>query len=252
MQRYFIEVAYKGTNYSGFQIQDNANSIQAEVEKALKIFFKKDFPLTGSSRTDAGVHAFQNYFHFDAFEKLNFETDFTYILYALLPKYIVIKKIFPVKGIAHCRFDAVSREYQYFIYQKKNPFVLDTAFYFPYNLDLKKLNEAAAEILRHTDFQSFSKKNTQAKTSICKIEKSVWFWDNDLLVYNVVANRFLRGMVKGLVGTMLKCGTCKLSVDKFVEIIKNKDLSKVIFSPPSHGLFLKSVVYEDGIIELSV
>jgi len=243
MPRYFIEVSYKGTNYSGFQIQENANSIQAEIEKALKIFFKKDFELTGSSRTDAGVHALQNFFHVDIDEQLNFENDFQYNLNALLPRDIVIKKIFPVKDNAHCRFDAVSREYKYFIYQQKDPFLQDTAFYYPYKLDIEKLNDAARQIMRYDDFTSFSKRNTQVKNFLCRIEKSEWHIERDLVVYNVIANRFLRGMVKGLVGTMLRVGTGKISLKQFSQIIEGKNAAKADFTPPSHGLFLISVSY---------
>jgi tRNA pseudouridine38-40 synthase len=243
MPRYFIEISYKGTNYSGFQIQQNANSIQAEVEKALKIFFKKDFKLTGSSRTDAGVHALQNYFHFDINDQLDFENDFQYNLNALLPKDIVIKKIFPVNDNAHCRFDAMSREYKYFIYQQKDPFLQDTAFYYPYKIDIEKLNAAAALIMKYQDFTSFSKRNTQAKTFLCSIQKSRWSIEENTLVYNVVANRFLRGMVKALVGTMLRLGTNKISIEEFSKIIENKDCTKADFSSPSHGLFLIAVNY---------
>jgi len=243
MPRYFIEVSYKGTNYSGFQIQQNANSIQAEIERSLKIFFKKDFELTGSSRTDAGVHALQNFFHFDTDEQLNFENDFQYNLNALLPKDIVIKKIFPVKDNAHCRFDAISREYKYFIYQHKDPFLQDTAFYYPYKMDLQKLNQAAKQIIKYEDFSSFSKRNTQVKNFLCKIEKSEWYVEGNLIVYNVIGNRFLRGMVKGLVGTMLRVGTNKISIKQFAEIIEAKDCNKADFTPPSHGLFLNSVNY---------
>lgn len=248
MPRYFIEVSYKGTNYSGFQIQQNANSIQSEVEKALKIFFRKDFELTGSSRTDAGVHALQNFFQFDIDEQLNFENDFQYNLNALLPKDIVIKKIFPVKDNAHCRFDAVSREYKYFIYQQKDPFLQETAFYFPYKVDFDKLNEAAQQIIRYEDFTSFSKRNTQVKSFLCKIEKSEWYIERNAITYNVIANRFLRGMIKGLVGTMLSVGTNKISIKEFSKIIENKDSSKVDFSPPSHGLFLNAVNYHPQLV----
>ncbi len=255
MPRYFIEVSYKGTNYSGFQIQQNANSIQAEITKVLKIFFKKDFELTGSSRTDAGVHALQNFFHFDVennslqLKSTNFSPmggdleGAIYNLNALLPNDIVIKKIFQVKDNGHCRFDAISREYKYFIYQKKDPFNQDTAFYFPYKLDIDKLNEAAQQIMNYHDFNSFSKKNTQVRSFVCKIEKSEWYFENDKLIYNVVANRFLRGMVKGLVGTMLRVGTNKISLKDFSKIIENKNLAAADFSPPSHALFLISVEY---------
>ena len=254
MPRYFIEVAYKGTNYSGFQIQKNANSIQAEIQKALKIFYKRDFELTGSSRTDAGVHALQNFFHFDVEEELEFKSSKNlsaihversiYNLNAILPLDVVIKKILLVKNEAHCRFDAVSRQYKYFIYQNKNPFLQNNAFYFPYNLDIEKLNEAASKILMHQDFTAFSKQNTQVNNFNCSIEKSSWYVEENKIVYDVVANRFLRGMVKGLTGTMLQVGANKISVNDFVEIIKNCDQSKVDFSPPSHGLFLMSVKFK--------
>lgn len=245
MPRYFIEVTYKGTNYSGFQIQQNANSVQAEVEKALRTFFKKDFDLTGSSRTDAGVHALQNFFHFDADGSLSFEEDWgeVYNLNALLPADIAIRKIFKVKDNAHCRFDAMSREYKYFIHQQKDPFLQTTAFYYPYKLDRDKLNEAARQILKYKDFTSFSKRNTQVKTFICKIEKSEWNFEDTTIIYNVIANRFLRGMVKGLVGTMLRVGTSKISLNEFIKIIESRDCTGADFSPQSRGLFLCSVNY---------
>ncbi len=255
MRRYFIEVAYKGTKYSGFQTQQNASSIQSEVCKALKVFFKKDFELTGSSRTDAGVHALQNFFHFDI-ENSSKQLESSkispmggdlegavYNLNALLPDDIVIKKIFPVKDDAHCRFDAISREYKYFIYQQKDPFLQETALYYPYKIDIDKLNEAAQQILQYQDFSSFSKRNTQVKNFLCKIEKSEWYAEGNLIVYNVIANRFLRGMVKGLVGTMLRVGTNKISVNDFLKIIENKVSAAADFTPPSHGLFLVNVEY---------
>ena len=247
MPRYFIEVSYKGTNYAGFQIQQNANSIQSEVSKAFKIFFKKDFELTGSSRTDAGVHALQNFFHFDIYEPLNFENDFQYNLNALLPRDIVIKKIFNVKDNANCRFDAISREYKYFIFQQKDPFLQETSFYYPYKVDINKLNEAARKIMKYEDFTSFSKRNTQVKNFFCRIEKSEWYVEEEKIVYNVIADRFLRGMVKALVGTMLRVGTNKISLDDLSKIIEDKDCSKADFSPPSHALFLKAVNYASQI-----
>lgn len=244
MPRYFIEVFYKGTDYSGFQIQQNANSIQAEVEKVLQTLFKKAFGLTGSSRTDAGVHALQNFFHFDIDGQLITEYDFIYNLNSLLPKDIAIKKIFKVEDDAHCRFDVVNREYRYYIYQEKDPFLRETAFYYPYKIDLNKLKEAAHTVLQYEDFTAFSKTRTQVKSFLCRVEKSEWFIDGDTIVYDVIANRFLRGMVKALVGTMLQVGRNKISVEQFKNIIENKDASKANFSPPSHGLFLHAVNFD--------
>jgi tRNA pseudouridine38-40 synthase len=246
MQRYFIEVFYKGTNYSGFQIQENANSVQAEVEKALQIFFKDQFLLTGSSRTDAGVHALCNFFHFDTASSINSISEdalkkAVYNINAILPGDIVVKQIFKVAPHAHCRFDATSREYKYFIYQEKNPFSADRAFFYPYKLDLELLQQAADELLQYEDFTSFAKKHTQVKSFICGLKKSNWRIEQNSIVYRVEGNRFLRGMVRGLVGTMLRVGTGKISVDDFKTIIEMKDNTKVDFSVPAHGLFLVKV-----------
>lgn len=262
MPRYFIEVSYKGTAYSGFQVQKNSITIQSEIEKALLVFFKQSFSLTGASRTDAGVHALQNFFHFDigqsllkdeikktgnskanAIAKDQVKAAFLYNINAILPLDIVVQKIFEVEENRHCRFDAVSREYKYFIYQDKNPFLAGRAYYYPYKLDKVKLNEAAIMLLGKKDFTSFSKKNTQVKNFICEVQKSEWIEEKDTLVYHVKANRFLRGMVKGLVGTMLRVGTGKISLGQLDEIIQKKDCQKANFSVPSHGLFLIAVNY---------
>ncbi|MEO6232129.1 MAG: tRNA pseudouridine(38-40) synthase TruA [Ferruginibacter sp.] len=247
MQRYFIEVFYNGANYSGFQIQQNANSIQAEIEKALKIFFKEDFFLTGSSRTDAGVHALSNFFHFEseavALLDILMLNRSVYNLNAILPEDIVVKRIFQVSPDAHCRFDAISREYKYHIYKNKDPFQADRAYYYPFKLDIELLQQAAAIVSNYKDFTSFSKRNTQVSNFQCSIIKSNWVLEKKLVIYNVQANRFLRGMVRGLVGTMLKVGTGKISVDHFVRIIEAKDCSLADFAVPPQGLFLVQIQY---------
>lgn len=245
MLRYFIEVAYKGSRYSGFQIQQNANSIQAEIEKAFKIFFREDIVLTSSSRTDAGVHALSNYFHFDATSLPPREIldNITYNLNSILPDDIVVKCIYEVPPNAHSRFNALSRSYKYVVYQSKDPFVADRAYYYPYKFDLNNLQLAASVLMEYKDFTSFSKKNTQVKTFNCTILKSEWFLQDNLTVYSVEANRFLRGMVRGLVGTMLKVGTGKISIGEFRGIIESKDCTKADFSVPAHGLFLLKVRY---------
>jgi tRNA pseudouridine38-40 synthase len=247
MSRYFLEVSYKGTNYSGFQIQQNANSIQAEIEKAFQILQKEKIGLTGSSRTDAGVHALQNFFHFDFEGEIS--SHFVYKMNAILPGDIVAQKLIPVNQEAHCRFDAVSREYKYFIYQHKDPFLKDRAFYFPYKLNMELMQQAAEVIKTYTDFTSLSKRNTQVKTFNCCIMDSKWEWEDECLVFYVKADRFLRGMVRALVATMLKIGRGKMTIAEFKNVIEEKDCSKASFAAPSQGLFLMSVNYKGNYFE---
>ena len=242
MARYFIEVAYKGTRFSGFQVQQNAVTIQSEVERALSICFKQPFNLTGASRTDSGVHAHQNYFHVDTEVAID-DAHKLYNLNAIISNDIVLKRIFKVSDIAHCRFDAINREYKYYIYSKKDPFLQDIAYYYPYHLDHGLLQEAAKVVAANINFTSFSKRNTQVNNFICTIQKSQWIITKDLLIYNVSANRFLRGMVKGLVGTMLLAGTGKLSIKDLNDIFASKDCSNANFCVPAHGLFLEKVTY---------
>jgi len=242
MPRYFLEVAYKGTNYNGFQIQQNANTIQAEVEKSLQTLFKQNFDLTGSSRTDAGVHALQNFFHFDT--DIVITAKHIYNLNAIIPNDIIVKKITQVADDKHCRFAAESREYKYHIYTSKNPFLEDRAYYFPYKLDVDLLHQAAAILLTYTDFTSFSKKHTQVNNFNCNIFISRWIEENDCLVFNVKSNRFLRGMVRALVATMLKVGRGQITIEQFKNIIESKDCASAFFDTPAHGLFLVKVDYE--------
>jgi len=247
MPRYFLELAYRGTHFSGFQIQENAGSIQQEVEKALAIFFRQPFELTGSSRTDTGVHALENLFHFD-YQGI-IDQKVLYNINAILPPDIVLRKVYPVAPDAHCRFDALSREYRYYVYREKNPFLADRAYYFPYTLDRDKLRAAASLIPEFQDFTSFAKRNVQVKTFVCKILESEWREEEECLVYRVKANRFLRGMVRGLVGTMLQVGRGRISVEDFAAILRKKDARLADFSAPGHGLFLFRVYFPDSIRE---
>ncbi|MEP6684838.1 MAG: tRNA pseudouridine synthase A [Parafilimonas sp.] len=248
MSRYFIEVAYMGTRYSGFQIQLNANTIQAEISRALKIFFNKDFELTGSSRTDAGVHALQNFFHIDT--DIEITKTCIYNLNALLPYDIVIKDIFETKPGAHCRFDAVARTYHYQIIRFKNPFYFGRAYYYPFAINIDLLHEMAAVIKEHNNFTSFSKKKTQVKSFNCNIECSRWIIKDNLWCYEVKANRFLRGMVKGLVGTMLRVAKNKGDSFELTNILKNTDSSAADFSVSSGGLILTAVEFNNNIIKI--
>lgn len=244
MNRYFLEVSYLGTNYGGFQVQKNATTIQSEVEKALEILFHTTLSLTGSSRTDAGVHALQNYFHFDFEGRV--EEHKVYNINALLPGDIAIRGIRKMRDGAHCRFDAVARRYAYTIYTRKDPFIADRAYYFPYKVDMVLMREAAEVLKEICEFEAFSKRNTQVKTFVCRILESNWEEDGERRIYRVKANRFLRGMVRGMVGTMLQVGRGKISVERFREIIEKKEQGEVDFSVPGHGLCLESVEYEEG------
>ena len=155
----------------------------------------------------------------------------------------MVKRIFEVANDAHCRFDALSREYKYYIYRYKDPFLKDIAFYFPYKLDIEILHQAALIIKQYEDFTSFSKRNTQVKSFKCEIQESKWYWEKDCLVYHVKANRFLRGMVRALTATMLKTGRRQMSIDQLRDIIEAKDCTKASFAVPPQGLFLVSVAY---------
>ena len=239
MARYFIEVSYKGTAYSGFQVQENAATIQSEVEKAFQTLHRQYVQLTGSSRTDAGVHALQNFFHFDFDEDVHPQA--VYKLNAILPKDIVVHKVWQMPAEAHSRFDAVSREYVYRIHRFKNPFLHETSFYYPFSLDQEKLKEGAAFIAQQNNFLSFSKTNTQVKNFHCTIYKSEWREEGDFLIYNIAGNRFLRGMVRLITATLLKVGRGKLTHQQLEELFSSEQ--KTVFSVPAHGLFLKKVEY---------
>ena len=241
MNRYFLEVSYLGTRYAGFQVQKNANSIQSEVEKALGILFRRTLSLTGSSRTDAGVHALQNYFHFDI--ELNVNVDMVYNMNALLPGDISVTGLKLVAPDHHCRFDAIARRYTYHIYRFKNPFLEDRAYYYPYTLDLNMLQEAAKVLFSYRDYKAFSKRRTQVHTHDCNILESEWSLQERQVIYNIQGNRFLRGMVRGLVGTMLHVGRGKMTLQEFKRVIEQKNSSLVDFSVPAKGLFLTEVIY---------
>ena len=247
MSRYFLEVSYKGTNYSGFQVQENANSVQEEIEKAFSIYFRISFQMTGSSRTDTGVHAVQNFFHFDCDETIPKAA--LYNINSILPDDIVVRNIYRVSAAAHARFDAVSREYNYYVHPLKDPFLRDRAYYYPYKMDIEKLQAAAKIIMEYEDFTSFSKRNTQTKTFLCTIIESDWKKMENYFVYEVKANRFLRGMVRGLVGTMLQAGRNRISMEEFRAVIESRDCTRADFSVPGHGLFLANVNYPDGLLK---
>lgn len=240
MSRYFLELAYKGTEYSGFQKQENANTIQAEVEKAFQILQGQPVTLVGSSRTDTGVHALQNYFHFD-YDELH--PQFIYKINALLPYDIVVKQVHLLPPNAHSRFDAISRRYEYRIYRIKNPFFQDQGLYYPYKIDIELMQEASEFIKKQTSFFPFCKTNTQVKNFICSISHSDWEQGEELLVYTIEANRFLRGMVRLLTASLLQVGRKKISINEFASLFVSNE--KCGFSIPPQGLFLTQVKFPD-------
>lgn len=243
MPRYFIEVAYMGTRYNGFQVQLNSNTIQAEVTRALKIFFNKEFALTGSSRTDAGVHALQNFFHFDTDDEI--KQPVIYNLNAILPYDIVVKNIFETAADAHCRFNAIARTYHYHIIRYKDPFAFGKAYYYPFKINIDLLHEMAQAIMQFKDFTSFSKKKTQVKSFTCNIQSSCWVLENNAWRYEIKADRFLRGMVKGLTGTMLRLAKNNQGSAELIKIFEKRNHAAADFSVPSDGLFLIQVEFKD-------
>jgi tRNA pseudouridine38-40 synthase len=244
IQRYFLEVCYKGTAYAGFQVQHNARTVQGEMERALEIFLRRKVALTGSSRTDSGVHAKQNYFHFD-YEGI-FEKAWAYNINAILPADIAINSIKRVSSTAHCRFDATYREYRYLVYTRKDPFVAEQGYFFPYRVDYGAMSEAAETIKEYEDFEAFSKRNTQVKTFRCRVIESRWEECDGYYTYTVRANRFLRGMVRGLVGTMLQVGRGRMGLDEFTTILKGTGELRADFAVPGGGLCLVEVGFREG------
>lgn len=246
MARYFIEVAYMGTRFSGFQVQENTLTVQSEIDRGISVLMRERVETTGSSRTDAGVHARQNFLHFDLERPLH--PQFVYKMNAILPPDIVVKGVYPVGEELHSRFAATGRSYEYTLYTSKDPFMRDRGYFYPYRLDLELLQEAAQVLMEYRDFSTFSKRNTQVKTFNCTIRESVWRRDGERVIYNVSANRFLRGMVRGMVGTMLRVGRERLSLADFRSAIEAKDCTQADFAVPPQGLCLMEVQYPEGVI----
>ena len=240
--RYFIELSYKGTNYHGWQIQPDTSSVQEEITKALATILQEKILLVGAGRTDAGVHASQMFAHVDTVKKLT--DDYVHKLNAILPNDIVIKSIKEVSDETHARFDAVSRTYEYRILLGRDPFLLETTWQLHQkNLQIEKMNEAANLLFKYEDFESFSKVKTDVNTFNCTIMKAVWTLEDKHLIFHIKANRFLRNMVRAVVGTLLEVGLGKKTVEDFRKIIESKKRSEAGLSVPAKGLFLTEVCY---------
>jgi tRNA pseudouridine38-40 synthase len=240
--RYFFEIAYNGRNYNGWQSQANATGVQTVVEEAMSTLLQEQIKIVGSGRTDTGVHCEQQYFHTDI--KSEFEnTLFIQKLNSFLPKDIAIKSVHEVKPDASARYDAVERSYRYQITRKKNPFLEGYAWHFFKPLDIQTMNKAAALLIGEQDFECFSKVKTDVNHFLCEIKEAVWREEGDMLIFRITANRFLRGMVRAIVGTLLDVGINKISTSEFESIIKSRDRKKAGANVPPYGLFLTKVKY---------
>lgn len=245
--RYFIELSYNGKNYHGWQMQPNASSVQETVNKSLSTLLRKEINIVGAGRTDAGVHASQLFAHFDVDNPLDGE-ELRNRLNSFLPEDIAVTSIFLVNDDAHARFDAASRSYEYKIWLGRNPFLVDTTWQlYSQDLDVEKMNEAAKELLKYTDFKCFSKSKTDVKTYNCDVTNAIWRKDGNSLTFYITADRFLRNMVRAIVGTLVEVGQGKKTKEDFIKIIESKDRTKAGFSVPAQGLFLTKVVYPKDI-----
>lgn len=247
MTRYFIEVQYDGTAFHGSQIQGEQTTVQYELNKALALYLRHPVQTLGASRTDEGVHALCNFYHIDLEEEL--EAKCQYNLNALLPSAMSVKQLYKAADdTANARFEATARHYRYKIYKHKNPFLFQRAMLYPYTIDVALLHQTADIIKQYSNFESFSKKNAQTKTFECSIIKSEWQSVGDELHYVVWGNRFLRGMVRALVGTQLRVARGKYSLQDFKTIIESKDCSKADFSVPGYGLYLEQITYPEALL----
>ena len=247
--RYFIKLSYNGATFNGWQTQPNGITVQEELEKGLGILLFKGIGVTGCGRTDTGVHASEFYAHFDIEEETMVIScdQLKYKLNLFLPVSIVIHEIFKVKPDVHARFSALSRTYRYQINTEKNPFSNGLSWFYHQPLNVDIMNKATTILKEYHDFSCFSKTRTQVKTNICTITKAIWEQDGSQLVFTITADRFLRNMVRAIVGTMLEVGREKISLDDFRKVIEGKNRSKAGFSVPPQGLFLSKVVYPDFI-----
>ncbi len=241
--RYFIELAYKGTNYHGWQYQPNANSVQETINKVLSLVLRHDVDIVGAGRTDTGVHAKQMFAHFDSETEID-RKQLVNKLNSFLPKDIAVFNIVKVSDEAHTRFDATKRTYEYHIHNQKDVFENEGSWFYQNPLDIEKMNHACSILFKHNDFECFSKTNTDVKTFNCIIFEANWKQNDNKLVFTISADRFLRNMVRAIVGTMINVGIGKISLSDFQKIIESKNRSEAGFSVPAHGLYLTKIEYD--------
>lgn len=244
LQRYFLEIAYDGTAYHGWQIQNNAISVQEKLNEALQKIARTAVETTGAGRTDTGVHAKQLYVHLDLDKTMEPNPKrFMHSLNALLPYDISVQAFIPVAADAHARFDAIERSYEYHIHFHKNPFLKNQSWFLRDQPDVEKMNQAAQFLLGKQDFSCFSKSNTQVFTNICTIKRATWLVEGDRLIFHITADRFLRNMVRAIVGTLLDIGLSSKPIETILGVIESQNRGKAGMSVPAHGLYLTQVIY---------
>lgn len=244
-KRYFMYLGYNGKPFCGWQRQPNGLSVQQCIEEALATLLRHPVPIVGAGRTDAGVHAKMMVAHFDVPQPLADAAFLTEKLNRLLPKEIAIYRIVPVRPDAHARFDAVSRMYRYCVGTRKDPFQYEWVYKVPGSLDFERMNEACGVLFDYIDFTSFSKLHTDVKTNNCRIQEAGWKQEGELWVFTIRADRFLRNMVRAIVGTLFEVGRGKLSIEGFRRVIEAKDRGWAGTSAPAHALYLADVTYPD-------
>ena len=247
--RYFLEIAYKGTNYHGWQVQPDAITVQELVNKAISTIVRVPISVTGAGRTDSGVHASQIFAHFDVDKKLDL-SQFCYKVNSLLPADIVVSNCVKTLEDAHARFSAVNRSYEYRVFLGRNPFAIETTWQLNNKkLNVSKMNEAAQFLLTYTNFKCFSRSKTNVYTYNCDVSKAIWVQEGSFLVFHITANRFLRNMVRAIVGTLVDVGDGKTSLEEFKRIIESENRCKAGTSAPAQGLFLTQVTYPKTIFK---
>ena len=246
--RYLLELSYNGTNYHGWQIQSNSITVQEVIEKALSVILNQKTQVVGAGRTDAGVHAAYFCLHFDYSNSIDDQKGFIYKLNSYLRSDIYVINILKVSDDFHARFDALTRTYQYKLTTTKNPFLKDQAYYVRKNLDFSKMNLAALKLFNYTNFKCFSKSNTDVKTYNCTIKKAVWVFRDNCWFFEISANRFLRNMVRAIVGTLIEIGEGKKEVEYLDYVIKNQKRELAGCSVPAHGLYLVNILYPENFL----
>ena len=247
--RYFLDIAFKGTDYHGWQRQPNAITVQEVVEESIQVLLQKKVAVTGAGRTDTGVHAQQLTVHLDSIDGIEAK-EFCYRINKILPSAIAVSNMRQVLPDAHARFDAITRQYKYYIHTKKDPFATDNSYYLLKKPEVQHMNTAAQALLNYTNFKCFSKTRTDVNTYHCTITEAFWEQRDHVLVFTITANRFLRNMVRAIVGTLLEIGFGKLSLTDIPVIIKSENRSDAGYSVPAHGLYLNKIVYPDRLFDL--